>query len=50
MSKEVIILGLGLNPENDLTLKAYKTLKEAKKIYLRTEVHTGIDFLKKENI
>ncbi len=50
MSKEVIILGLGLNPKDDLTLKAYKTLKEAKKVYLRTEIHTGINFLKKENI
>ncbi len=44
------IVGLGANDLNHLTMAAFKSLKQADKIYLRTEKHPVVNDLKQEGI
>ncbi|MDS0525302.1 nucleoside triphosphate pyrophosphohydrolase [Clostridium sp. SHJSY1] len=44
------IVGLGPGSINDITMGAVQTLKEANNVFLRTERHPVVEYLKKENI
>lgn len=44
------IVGLGPGSINDLTMGAVQSLKETNNVFLRTERHPVVEYLKKENI
>jgi tetrapyrrole methylase family protein/MazG family protein len=50
MSGTITIVGLGSGNENQLTLGVWKTLKAAKKIYVRTEQHPVAAYMRAEGI
>ncbi len=49
MSK-IIVISLGSNPHNHITLEGMKLLKKEKRVVLRTAEHPGKKFLEEENI
>lgn len=50
MNGTITIVGLGSGDENQLTLGVLKTLKAAKQVYVRTEQHPVISYLRAEGI
>lgn len=50
MEKEIIIVGLGSGDENRLTLGVLKALHSGKPIFLRTEQHPVVSYLRKEEL
>ncbi|WNQ11680.1 nucleoside triphosphate pyrophosphohydrolase [Paenibacillus aurantius] len=50
MEAKLIIVGLGTGDENQLTLGIWRRIEEAKRIYVRTEQHPVVDFLKRSGI
>lgn len=50
MSGTITIVGLGSGDEDQLTLGVWKTLKAAEKVYVRTEQHPVVSFLRAEGI
>ncbi len=50
MSGTITIVGLGSGDENQLTLGVLRTLKAAKKVYVRTERHPVISYLRDEGV
>ncbi len=50
MTGTINIVGLGSGDENQLTLGVLKALKEAKQVYVRTEQHPVISYLRAEGI
>jgi tetrapyrrole methylase family protein/MazG family protein len=50
MSKSITIVGLGSGDESKLTLGVWNTLKTAECLYLRTEDHPVVRFMKSEGV
>lgn len=48
--KKIIIVGLGPGDEGSLSLLAYETIKNAQNLFLRTEKHPTVDFLREKGI
>lgn len=42
----ITIVGLGPGSKDDLTLKSIETMKNAQKLYLRTEIHPNVQYIK----
>lgn len=50
MSAAITVVGLGTGDENQLTLGSWKQLQQANVLYLRTEHHPVVEFLKQSDI
>ncbi|MFC3772380.1 nucleoside triphosphate pyrophosphohydrolase [Paenibacillus sp. GCM10012303] len=50
MRATITVVGLGSGDENQLTLGVWKTLQSAESVYVRTEHHPVIDYLKQNGV
>jgi tetrapyrrole methylase family protein/MazG family protein len=50
MTGTIIVVGLGSGDENQLTLGVWNTLKKAGTLFVRTEQHPVVSYLRSENI
>lgn len=50
MSAAITVVGLGTGDENQLTLGIWNVIRQASDVYLRTEQHPVVEFLKKNDI
>jgi len=50
MSGTITVVGLGSGDENQLTLGVWKTIKAAAKVYVRTEQHPVVAYMREEGI
>jgi tetrapyrrole methylase family protein/MazG family protein len=50
LSACITVVGLGSGDESRLSLGVYRKLKEAETVYVRTERHPVVDFLRREHI
>lgn len=50
MSPSITVVGLGSGDENQLTLGVWKTIQAAETLYVRTDKHPVVDYLRKNGV